>query len=270
MRSKVLCVLLIASAVVFAQTPTISSGGVLNGASFVQGQQISVGSLVSIFGTNLASATAQADTIPLSNQLGGVTVQFASGQTTLPAPLLFVSGTQINAQVPWELVPGNTTQNVNVTVTMNNVTSAPVPVTVGPFSPAIFTAGPPNFYAIAQNVDGTLAQPAGSIPALTTHPVKLGDAIVIYATGLGAVDNPPADGGIPQGGLVHTLTPPVVTVGGMTAQVFFSGLSPQFIGVNQVNIFIPQNAPTGDAVPLQIQMGGITSPANVTIAVSSQ
>jgi uncharacterized protein (TIGR03437 family) len=54
----------------------------------------------------------------------------------------------------------------------------------------------------------------------------------------------------------------------MTAQVLFSGLQPQFVGVNQVNIIIPPNAPTGDAVPLQIQMGGITSPNNVTIAVT--
>jgi uncharacterized protein (TIGR03437 family) len=55
-------------------------------------------------------------------------------------------------------------------------------------------------------------------------------------------------------------------VGGVTAQVLFSGLQPQFVGVNQVNIVIP-NVPPGDRVPLQIQMGGIISPDNVTIAV---
>jgi uncharacterized protein (TIGR03437 family) len=50
--------------------------------------------------------------------------------------------------------------------------------------------------------------------------------------------------------------------------VLFSGLQPQFVGVNQVNIVIPPNAPTGDAVQLQFQVGGITSPDTVTIAVS--
>jgi len=266
MRTRLFLLFLAVSYVVFAQPPTVADGGVLNGASFVKGQPVTVGSLVSIFGTNLASAMAQADTIPLSNSLGGVSVQFVNGGTTLNAPMLFVSGSQVNAQVPWNLVPGGATQNVSVVVNVGNVASAPAQFTVGPASPGIFATGS---LAIAQNVDGTLAQPPGSIAGLTTHPVKVGDAIIIYATGLGAVDNPPADGGIPPSGtLVNTLTKPIVTVGGMTAQVLFSGLQPQFVGVNQVNIVIPPNAPTGGAVPLQIQMGGITSPATVTIAVT--
>lgn len=270
MRIQILLLFLAVSALAFAQPPSIADGGVLNGASFVKGQPVTTGSLVSIFGTNLATGLSQADTIPLSTSLGGVTVQFVNGNTSAPAPLVFVAGTQVNAQIPWNLVPGGATANVSVTVNVNGNVSAPSQFTVGPFSPGIFTAGPPAFFAIAQNAtDFTLAQPVGSIVGLTTHPVKIGDAIIIYATGLGQVDNPPADGGIPPAGtLVNTLTKPIVTVGGMTAQVLFSGLQPQFVGVNQVNIIIPPNAPTGDAVPLQIQMGGITSPNNVTIAVT--
>jgi uncharacterized protein (TIGR03437 family) len=255
-----------------AQTPSIASGGILNGASFVPGQPVTAGSLISIFGTNLASSMAQADTIPLSNSLGSVSVQFISGTTTLNAPMLFVTGpgasSQINAQVPWSLVPANSTQNANVVVTVNGLASAPSQVTVGPFSPGIFTTGPPDFRAIAQNVDGTLAQPAGSISGLTTHPVKVGDALIVYATGLGPVDSTPADGAIPPSGtLVNTQTKPTVLVGGVSADVLFSGLTPQFVGVNQVNIVIP-NVPADDKVPLQFQMGGITSPKTVTIAVT--
>jgi len=267
MRIQVFFLVLVMSSVAFAQPPSIASGGVLNGASFATGQPITVGSLVSIFGSNLASALAQADSIPLSTNLGGVTVQWANGSTAVNAPLVFVAGTQVNAQVPWELVPPGATQTVSVTVTANGATSPPAQVTVGPFSPGIFTAGPPTFYAIAQNVDGTLVQAAGSIPGLTTHPAKAGDTIVIYATGLGPVDNTPADGGIPSV-LTRTLTTPIVLVGGMSAEVAFSGLQPQFVGVNQVNIVIPATAPTGNAVPLQIQVGGVTSPSDVTIAVS--
>ena len=268
MRIQFAHLFLLGSAAAFAQTPSIADGGILNGASFVKGQPVTVGSLVSIFGSNLATGLLQADTIPLSTSLGGVTVQFVNGGTAAAAPLVFVAGTQINAQIPWSLVPAGTTANVTATVSVNGTASAPAQFTVGPFSPGIFTAGPPDFRAIAQNVDGTLAQPAGSIAGLTTHPVKIGDALIIYATGLGAVDNPPADGGIPPAGLVNTLTKPAVTVGGISAQVLFSGLQPQFVGVNQVNIVIPPNAPTGDAIPLQLQMGGITSPSTVTIAVS--
>jgi len=274
MRINVFVIFLLASALAFAQAPSIADGGVLNGASFVKGQPVTVGSLVSIFGTNLASGLAQSDTIPLSTQLGGVTVQFVNGSTTVNSPLLFVTGSQINAQVPWNLVPNGATQNVSVTVTTGSGTSAPSQVMVGPFSPAIFTVDVgSSFFAVAQNnADGTLAQAAGSIPGLTTHPAKVGDAIVIYATGLGAVDNPPANGGIPPTGvLATTLTKPIVLLGGVPVpqeDFIFAGLQPQFVGVNQINIVIPTNAQTGNAVPLQIQMGGITSPQNVTIAIT--
>lgn len=268
MRIPTILLFVALSATALAQTPSIVNGGVVNGASFVQGQPITVGSLVSIFGTNLASAMANADTIPLSTSLGGVSVQFVNGGTVANAPMIFVSGLQVNAQVPWNLVPSGATQNVNVTVSVDGVTSAPAQVTVGPFSPGIINTQAPDFRAIAQNVDGTLAQPPGSIPGLTTHPVKVGDPLIIYATGLGAVDNPPADGAIPSAGtLANTLTKPTVLVGGVSAQVLFSGLQPQFVGVNQVNIMIP-NVPAGDKVSLQFQMGGITTPNNVTIAVS--
>jgi len=48
------------------------------------------------------------------------------------------------------------------------------------------------------------------------------------------------------------------------------GLSPQFVGVNQLKMTIAAGAPAGDAVPLQIQMGGVTSSGKVTIAVRAQ
>src|SRR5438067_6870739 len=126
-----------------AQSPNIAAGGVLNGASFAKGQPIAPGSLITIFGTQLASRTAQADTIPLSTSLGGVTVTFVSDSKTIAAPLLFVNpdpNSQINAQIPWDLVPAGSTSTVNVIVKRDGVDSAPAPVTVGPFSPGIFAS----------------------------------------------------------------------------------------------------------------------------------
>lgn len=244
--------------------PSITSGGILNGASFATGVQITPGSLISIFGTNFAAHAASADTIPLSNTLGGVSVEFVNGNTKLPAPMLFADSTQLNVEVPWELVPNGTTANVNVIVTNNGKASAPAQVTVGPFSPGVFAS---NGLAIAVNPDGTLAWPVGAVPGLTTHPAKIGEALVLYANGLGAVKNPPADGQNSINELRNTLVPPQVTVGGVTAPIIFAGLSPQFVGVNQVNITVPAVAP-GDSLPLEIKVGGITSPSNITIAVS--
>src|SRR3984957_10403946 len=147
-------------AVCSAQTPTVISGGVVNGASFAKGQPVSPGGLVSIFGTGLVSKLAVADTIPLSSSLGGVTVTFAD----LPAaPLLAVipgvpgkSDDQINAQLPWEV--GSGTGVVNVMVTNGQGTSTSIPVNFAPSMPGIFTASAGGqLYAIAvNNSDSTL------------------------------------------------------------------------------------------------------------------
>jgi uncharacterized protein (TIGR03437 family) len=255
-----------------AQVPSVFNDGVLNGASFAKGQPVTPGSLVSIFGTGLASKVAEADTIPLSNSLGGVSVQFVNGTTNLNAPMLYVQpddptnkvSSQLNVQVPWELVPAGTTANISVIVTTNGVASAPAALTVGPFSPGVFAS---NGLAIAVNSDGTLAWPTGAVPGLTTHPAKIGDTVIVYATGLGAVASPPADGQNSLDQLRTTLTAPQVMIGGVSAQVPFSGLSPQFVGVNQINAVIPSVA-AGNSIPLQLVLGGITTDASVTMAVS--
>ncbi|HEV2688998.1 MAG TPA: hypothetical protein VGV35_10595 [Bryobacteraceae bacterium] len=273
MRTRAILLLLALAGFAAAQAPSISDGGILNGAGFQKGQPITGGSLISIFGSRLASSVASASSIPLSTGLGGVTVTFVNGNTTLNAPLLYVQPddpangviSQINCQVPWNLVPNGGTANVSVTVTRNNVASAPAQVTVGPFSPGIFSSGG---RAIAVNADGTLAWPAGVIPGLNTHGAKPGDALIVYATGLGGVDSPIADGAASLDKLRNT-QPPIVGIGGAQATVLFSGLAPQFVGVNQLNILVP-NVPPNDNTPLQILIGGITTPTNTTISVVSK
>jgi uncharacterized protein (TIGR03437 family) len=256
MRLTTLLIMFLALTGLAVAQPSV--GGIVNGASFVPGQAIAPGSLFSIFGTSLAAAPAGADTIPLSTSLGGVTVKFVSGSITADAPLLYLQSNQINAAVPWNLVPGDAT----VTVTNGSVTSAPATVKIGSFSPAVFPIGT---MAAVQNVDGSLAQPAGSISGRTTHPAAIGDVVIIYATGLGPVDDTPAEGGIPSK-TTNTLHKPFVGIGGISAEIQFSGLSPQFVGVYQLNVVVPNVAP-GDAVPVQLTLGGITSP-KLTMAVS--
>ncbi len=162
-----------------------------------------------------------------------------------------------------------TGSTANVVVKNGNTTSAPVSVAVGP-SPGIFVFGT---QAIAYgNSDGIIAAANGAIQGLTTHPAKINDptTLVILATGLGPVDPPLQTGNIVTDGLVHnTTTPPVVTVGNVPAQVVFSGMTPQFVGVYQLNIIIAPGTPVGNAIPLQISMGGVVTPNNITIAVSN-
>ena len=247
-------VLLILSA--NAQTPSV--GGVANAASGAT--TIAPGSLASIFGSELASGLAQADSVPLSNKIGDVSVTFNS----IPAPLLFVSPGQVNVQVPGA-IPGGT---ATVVVTRNGVSSPPQSLQVGTFSPGVFASQQGNqLLAVAVNFnDNTLAWPSSVTSGV--HPASPGGILTIYATGLGPVNTAVADGHAPPPGtLVLTNTPPTVLVGGMSVNVLGSALSPQFVGVNQINVQLPQNVPTGDSVSLQLQMGGITSTDQVKIAI---
>ncbi len=261
-------IVLVGAAICSAQTPAVAEGGVLNGASFAKGQPVAPGGLVSIFGTGLVSKLATADTIPLSNSIGGVTVTFSD---LSPAPLLAVipgvpgqSDDQINAQLPWEV--GSGTGVVNVMVTTPNGTSAPVAVNFAPSMPGIFSsAAGGQLYGIAVNSsDSTLVWPQGL--AGGSHPAKAGDVLIIYATGLGAVDHTPSDGGLPSV-LANTIATPTVLFGGVAGNVQFSGLAPQFVGVNQLNVQVPAGVTPGSAVPLQIQVNGFTSTNQVVVAI---
>jgi len=248
-----------------AQTPAVVDGGVLNAASFAKGQAVSAGQLISIFGSELAASLAQADSVPLSSKgLNGVTVMF----NRVPAPLLFVSPGQINAQLPWGvLAAGVTSGTADVVVMRGQTQSAAQMVQIRASAPGIFSIPPGVGNAIAINADSSIAAPAGSITGYTTHPAKVGDTLIVLATGLGAVDSPIDDGAASSDKLRNTVVKPVVTVGGQPAQVAFSGLTPQFPGVYQLNVVVP-DVTAGDKLPLQVQMDGIMSTDQVTIAVT--
>ena len=264
------CVVFVVSmGAAFCQTPSIASGGVLNGASFdkTPGASVAPGALVSIFGTNLTGSMALNDTVPLSTQLANVTVSFNG----VPAGLDGVfpgSPDQINAQVPWNVLSnGANSGTAQVVVTNNGISSNTALVNVG-VAPGIFSFPPGAGYAIAINQDGSLAAPVNAIPGISTHPAKVGDVLILYATGLGPVDQPIANGANSLDQLRNTLARPAVLIGGQQATVLFSGLTPQFPGVNQINLQIPAGVPTGDKVPIQIQVnGGPPTTSAVVIAV---
>jgi uncharacterized protein (TIGR03437 family) len=264
----VVSIFLTAGVVAYAQQPVVAAGGVLNAASNAKGVSVAPGSLVSIYGTALASQLAQASSIPLSTSLGNVSVTF----NNIAAPLLFVSAApqQINAQIPWELAGSS---SANIVVTNGASASAPLSVPLTSAAPGIFSVGSGVGQAIAYgNSDGLIAAAVGAIPGLNTKPAKIGDqqTLAILATGLGPV-NPPVQTGnnVTDGQLHQCATMPTVTVGGVQAQVVFAGMTPQFVGVYQVNIIVPAGAPTGNAVPLQISMNGIQTTNQITIAVSN-
>jgi uncharacterized protein (TIGR03437 family) len=214
---------------------------------------------VSIFGTNLASGTAFAGAIPLPPTLGGVSVTF----NNLAAPLLFVSPQQINAQLPWA-VP--TSGPVTVVVSNGTAASAPQSVQVGSFSPGLFTiAG----YAVAVNPDGSLAAPTGAIPGIASHPATPGDSLVLYGSGFGPVNPPATTGDNSLDTQRNATSTPIVTIAGVPATVTFAGLSPQFVGVYQINVTMPSSESPANAAPILIDTGGVTGAIQTAIAVGA-
>ena len=242
-----------------AQTPTISSGGVLNAASFATGQGVTPGSLISVFGTNLSPSSVPAPTIPLPKALNGVQVTVNG----IAAPLLFVSSGQINAQLPWETAAGT----ASVIVINNGASSAAETFQVAAAAPGLFSTQYGVGQAIAINLDGSLAAPAALFPG--SHTAQAGDTILLLCTGLGAVTPTVADGANSMDTLRTTVTNPTVYIGGVQAEVSFSGLSPQFTGVYQLNIVIPDGVAASNATAIQVVAGGITTTPNVSMAVGT-
>lgn len=264
-RLHIFSAILLATASAALAQPIVNAGGTIDAAAFYVGQPVAPGSLVSIFGSGLAVSLQQADTVPWTTQLGQTSVTFNG----IPAPLYFVSPGQINAQLPWSTLPaGATTGTANVVVTFNGLPSAPQQVPIGQFSPAIFSIPPGGGYAVAINPDGSLSAPAGAIAGFPSRPTKPGEALILLCNGLGPVDFPIADGAASSDRLRNTTTPVTVLIGGVSVAPLFSGLSPQFPSINQVNVVVPAGIAPSNSVPIQLSVGGRTSPTTFLIAIA--
>jgi len=225
--------------------PTITASGLVNAASFKS--QVSPGALATIFGSNfVGTGLSGVASLPLPASLGGVSVS-VNGK---PGPVLYVNTDQINFQIPWETAPGPAT----LTVSSNGMKTSTVNVTVEAAAPGLFFYGS---HAIVQNSDFSLNS--------SGNPAKVGDTILAYLTGAGAVSPKVADGAPAGSSPLSKVTSSVsATIGSQTAQVSFAGLAPGFVGLWQVNIIVPPGA-TGD-VPLVVSVGGQASnAANVNV-----
>jgi len=230
--------------------PAIAAGGIVNAASFTA-TEISPGSIISIFGSGFGTGISVASTVPLPTTLGGARVLING----IEAPLFAVTPTQINLQVPWQLrAPAITAANVEV-------------VTAGGRSPArmIVFGDRPGIFTTQQNGQGPgiITHANGSLVTLA-NPAANGEVLVMYCTGLGAVTNQPASGGIsPSGPLAVSMVTPNVTIGNVAARVLFAGLAPGYIGLYQVNVEVPANArplpndPDGPVVRVSMTVGSM-------------
>jgi uncharacterized protein (TIGR03437 family) len=238
-------------------TPTISAGGVVNGASFLPG--VVPGSWLTIKGSNLATVTDTWEKAivngKLPTTLDGVSVTVGSQ----PAFVYYVSPTQINVQAP-----DVGTGPVPVTVTNANGTSAAFTATVAPQAPAFFLW--PNNQAIATRQDASLAVQDGTFAGATTVAARPGDVLILWGTGFGPT-TPTVPAGIQvPGGQQYNCSPVTITLGPASPQVFGCALSAGFAGLYQVAIQVPGSMADGDYA-IKATVNGTPSPDGVILSV---
>ena len=248
-----------------SSAPEALFSGIVNGASFDPLQGIAPGTIVSLFGINLASGTDRPDDTPLPREFLSARVSVNG----IDAPFFFASQGQLNIQVPFELSPGG----ARIDVSRDGVTGNSISAPVFERSPGIFRIGVENYGAIVNASQGNFPLPSEfSRPGLSASPARPGDVIVIFATGLGPVDNPvPTGEATPDSPLARTLERPNVNYStspfGLSERAAFSGLSPRFVGLYQVNVDIPETAATNARTPITLEFNDGTSSNTVHIAV---
>jgi minor extracellular serine protease Vpr len=231
--------------------PAITLNRVVDAATGVVGQGLAPGSYISIYGTALADATQVESTASLPISLSTVNVTFDGGGLSLPVHLHFVSPGQINVQIPWEFQGQS---SVVMKTTVNGYLSSDVyTVPLAQVSPGIFEFSD-------NGRKSAVVQDTGFNLITQANPAQRGKAIQIYMNGLGPVSNQPASGEPSPGasGLASTNATPTVSIGGVPAQVVFSGMTPGAVGLYQVNAVVPSNAPTGNQ-SLVVAIGGKNS-----------
>ena len=242
-----------------AVQPVVSQGGVLNAADY--STSIAGGSMVAIFGTNLAAEFVVATEVPLQAELGGVKVEIVDGGLVKDAAIWFVSPTQINAQLPFKI----TNSTVQLRVKRNGRTSAGVSVAISRCGPGFYTWSGTGQGAVAalHNADWSLVS--------ENSPAVPEEYLILYATGLGPVTYTPPTGrpgGDNQwwGAINYAEDPVTVTIGGKSATVLFAGLAPGFVGLYQINIQVPKTLSAGDH-QITVRAGSWTSQGDARLQV---
>ena len=201
------------------------------------------GSLLSIYGFNLSAVVAQPTTLPLPITTANVTVTVNNEAI----PLVYVSGNQINAQMPLDVQPGVATVIVKSGTTLSNAVAVPIPANA---VPGVFVYG--NNHAVAENLPSyTVNSP--------TAPAAVGDFVTVYFTGGGTVQgqNTLLSGHATPNALFPVTAQYGATVDNVQATVQYVGLTPGYAGLYQANVMIP-NVPAGQH-PLVITIGGVAS-----------
>ena len=225
----------------------------MSAASFVNGGPLAANAISSGFGLGLATGTASAASLPLPTVLANTSVTVTdSAGVGRPAPLFYVSPSQINYLVP----DGTATGPATVTVKDGTTVTSSGALTVNSVSPALFTAnfdgkGAPAAEAVSVAPDLTFSFQAVAQCGMTqgscvTSPIDLGPsgtlvALCLYGTGIRGLSSP---AGV------------TVSIGGLASQVLYAGPQYQYVGLDQVNVIVPTALAGRGEVDLNLTVDG--------------
>ncbi len=238
------------------QQPAVASNGVVTAGSFGGFASAAPGSFIEIYGSNLANSRRgwtgsdfTGNNAPIT--LDGVTVTIGG----TPAFVNYVSPAQVNVQVPAEVPIGG---SVPVVVSYKGQSSDPVMLTIktqaaGLLAPATFNVLGKQ-YVVAVHADSGDFVSNGNLPGFP-EPAVPGETLLFYGIGFGPVTpaSTPVAGQIVSG--LTTLAAPLqFKIGSTVAQVMYAGFVPGLVGVYQLNVVVPKDAPTGD-LPVEVTLG---------------
>jgi uncharacterized protein (TIGR03437 family) len=208
---------------------------------------VAPGGLISIYGSNMAPTNMATSQMPLPTALA----QSCLVVNGALAPLLFVSGGQVNAQLPSRVV-GNATLTIHTPGGVSDNFALNVSAT----APGVFQSGSNATVVRADN--GELVTP--------TNPLHANDTIVVYLTGLGATSPTVEDGQpAPSLPLATANVIPSLSLGGKQLSVYWAGLVPGYVGLYQINATVPFGTPQGLEIPLVIDQGGSSTTLSVRV-----
>jgi len=212
---------------------------------------VAPGGLVTVWGTGMSPVSMVASQVPLPTALG----QSCLSVNGTPVPLLFVSPQQINAQLPNDVL-GPSTINIHTPGGVSNSFH----FSSQSAAPSVFMSG------AAGPVTGlaTVVRSANNQIVTPTNPIRAGDTLVIYLTGMG-LTAPAVAAGLPAptSPLALASAVPTVTLGGSQLTIQYAGLAPGEVGVYQINAVVPASVTQGLSQPLVISQGA-TSGASTT------
>lgn len=239
----------------WAQAPAYTAEDIVNSSDYSPGP-FAPNSVLTIFGSNLSWYTYALEASDIAGNI--LPTELASVSVYVdnwPAPLLYVSGPQINFIVPGNEIGGT----ITLRVVREGVTGPEVSLVLVDAAPALFDTG--TGYAVATHGDGSLLTDAS--------PAQPGETVVVYATGLGATSPNPSPGELPQTAApllwLSTLS---VSLDGTVLPSYlikYAGATPLSAGLYQLNIELPSEVGADPAI--QVAMGTQTSSGTLKIAV---